>query len=127
MARTIATVFALLALAPVAIGPATQSLSTTGRRRARRRRDDVPGELSDAGRVRLDSPTRDRSGELSEVVRVRLDSPTLARLDRVVAFAQGMGEREANRSFFIRDALDAYLAEIETDFPEITRKADTSV
>lgn len=97
-------VSSLAPLAPAALS----SLSTTGRRRRGRWDDAPPGELSDA-------------------IRVRLDSPTLDRLDRVVAFAQNKGQRKVTRSFLIRDALDAYLAEVEKDFPEITRKADTSV
>lgn len=78
---------------------------TTGHRRARR--NEVPGELSDA-------------------VRVRLGPEDLDRLDRVVAFAQGQGQRKVNRSYLIRDALDAYLSEIEKKFPEITSTAVTS-
>ena len=90
---------------PFAAVAAMAARPTTAHRRARR--NELPGELSDA-------------------VRVRLGPETLDRLDRVVAFAQGQGRREVTRSYLIRDALDAYLAEVEKKFPEITRTAVTS-
>lgn len=70
---------------------------------------------------RRHAPVGDDRPDLSGVIRVRLDPTTLSRLDRVVAFAQGRGRRDVTRSYLMRDALDAYLAEVEKEFPEVTK------
>ena len=93
--------FAITTLALIALPiPALASLSPSGTKRRL-----------------LERPVNE--GQLGDAIKVRLDSTTVHRLDRVVAFAQGKGRREVNRSYLIRDALDAYLGEVERQIPEI--------
>lgn len=64
--------------------------------------------------------------QLLDAIRVRIPPTLLDRIDRLEARERGRGDRTVTRSSIIRDALDAYLADIENGTRERTRATTQS-
>lgn len=67
------------------------------------------------------SPHHDSDTEFGESMRIRLDHDLVKHLDRVEAYARGLGHRQTTRSSLIRNAVKAYRAgfkrEMSCDLP----------
>ncbi|WP_433790736.1 ribbon-helix-helix domain-containing protein [Actinoplanes sp. CA-252034] len=62
---------------------------------------------------RLASDDIDAGREFGDAMRIRLDDELVAQLDRVEAYARGLGYRHVTRSSIIRQAVTAYLTGFE--------------
>lgn len=75
---------------------------------------DRSGRLNQADRERLAStPATDKG--FSEATRVRLDDDLVQQLDRIEAYARGLGYRHVTRSRLIRDGVSAYLSGFDSE------------
>jgi metal-responsive CopG/Arc/MetJ family transcriptional regulator len=71
---------------------------------------DRSGALEGSERKRIEQPSPAAEGKLGEAVRIRFDDQLLQQLDRIEAYARGLGHRHVTRSSLIRDGVRAYLA-----------------
>jgi predicted transcriptional regulator len=75
---------------------------------------DRSGRLNQADRERLASAPGTEKG-FSEATRVRLDDDLVRQLDRIEAYARGLGYRHVTRSSLIRDGVSAYLSGFDSE------------
>jgi metal-responsive CopG/Arc/MetJ family transcriptional regulator len=68
-------------------------------------------DRSDEDQLASDNIDADR--EFGDAMRIRLDDELVAQLDRVEAYARGLGYRRVTRSSIIRQAVSAYLTGFE--------------
>jgi len=75
---------------------------------------DRSGRLEQADRERLASAPETGKG-FSEATRVRLNDDLIQQLDRIEAYARGLGFRQVTRSSLIRDGVGAYLTGFDAE------------
>lgn len=75
---------------------------------------DRSGRLHRADRERLASVPETDKG-FSEATRVRLGDDLVQQLDRIEAYARGLGYRHVTRSSLIRDGVSAYLSGFDSE------------
>ena len=84
---------------------------------------DRKGELDRSTQTRLTDPP-DGGQDFGETTRVRLGSDLVELLDRVEAYARGLGYRHVTRSSLIRDGVHAYLTAFRSELQRDDKAPD---